>query len=372
MEPTIQLPSTSDRVALYAALLPQLRELLEDEHDPIASMANMAAAIHEAFGWHWVGFYRVMGAELVLGVGHIPASRDSNGVRGDLARLTRGVPAVDAWFGGHSHNEILGTIDGRTLLIAGARGEAIGVCDIVVDPVRNRVVEQSARLVNTWADEVTPDSAVTAMVARWDAGVSVLAAEEVGRNARRLTRGRSVESTVGNFVADAMREAVKADVALQNSGGLLADLPEGAVTKGTIYEVMPFDNTIVTVELSGAELKRLLEEALGGGRTLQVSGLRYRFDADRPRGQRLLEVRDAQGQPVDDAKRYTLAVNNFMATGGDDLSVLGAATDKRETNVLVRDAMETFVRARTARGQSLDYKVEGRIERTGTAASDDN
>ena len=210
------------------------------------------------------------------------------------------------------------------------------------------------------------------MVARWDAGVSVLAAEEVGRNARRLTRGRSVESTVGNFVADAMREAVKADVALQNSGGLRADLPEGAVTKGTIYEVMPFDNTIVTVELSGAELKRLLEEALGGGRTLQVSGLRYRFDADRPRGQRLLEVRDAQGQPVDDAKRYTLAVNNFMATGGDDLSVLGAATDKRETNVLVRDAMETFVRARTARGQSLDYKVEGRIERTGTAASDDN
>jgi GAF domain-containing protein len=67
MEPTIQLPSTSDRVALYAALLPQLRELLQDEHDPIASMANMAAAIRQAFGWHWVGFYRVMGADLVLG-----------------------------------------------------------------------------------------------------------------------------------------------------------------------------------------------------------------------------------------------------------------------------------------------------------------
>lgn len=67
MEPTIQLPGTTDRVALYAALLPQVRELLQDEHDPIASMANMAAAIKHAFGWHWVGFYRVMGAELVLG-----------------------------------------------------------------------------------------------------------------------------------------------------------------------------------------------------------------------------------------------------------------------------------------------------------------
>lgn len=67
MEPTIQLPGTTDRVALYASLLPQVRELLQDEHDPIASMANLVAAIRQAFGWHWVGFYRVMGAELVLG-----------------------------------------------------------------------------------------------------------------------------------------------------------------------------------------------------------------------------------------------------------------------------------------------------------------
>jgi 2',3'-cyclic-nucleotide 2'-phosphodiesterase (5'-nucleotidase family) len=278
---------------------------------------------------------------------------------------------VDAWFGGHSHNEVLDSVDGRTLLIAGSRGEAVGVCDIVMDPVRGRVVEQTARLVNTWADEVTPDSAVTAMVARWDAGVSQLAAEAVGRNARRLTRGRAVESTVGNFVADAIREAVKADVAFQNSGGLRADLPEGPVTKGSIYEVMPFDNTIVTVELTGAQVKHLLEEALAGGRTLQVSGMRYRFDADRPRMQRLTEVLDAQGRPIDDATRYSVAVNNFMAAGGDDLAVLGASTTKRETNLLVRDAMETFVRARAERGEPIDYRVEGRIERSGTTARDD-
>jgi GAF domain-containing protein len=64
---TISLPKTNDRVALYAALTPQLRELLGEERDPIAAMANMAAALHQTFGWHWIGFYRVMGAELVLG-----------------------------------------------------------------------------------------------------------------------------------------------------------------------------------------------------------------------------------------------------------------------------------------------------------------
>ncbi|MBK6627099.1 MAG: GAF domain-containing protein [Flavobacteriales bacterium] len=67
METTLSLPATTDRVALYAALMPQLRALLAEERDPIAAMANVSAALHQAFGWHWVGFYRVMGAELVLG-----------------------------------------------------------------------------------------------------------------------------------------------------------------------------------------------------------------------------------------------------------------------------------------------------------------
>ena len=67
METTLSLPATTDRVALYAALMPQLRELLAEERDPIAAMANVSAALHQSFGWHWVGFYRVMGAELVLG-----------------------------------------------------------------------------------------------------------------------------------------------------------------------------------------------------------------------------------------------------------------------------------------------------------------
>ena len=81
MSETIQLPTTTDRVALYAALGPQLRELLHDERDLIAAMANTAAALRQAFDWHWIGFYRVMGAELVLGPfqGPIACSRIGHG-----------------------------------------------------------------------------------------------------------------------------------------------------------------------------------------------------------------------------------------------------------------------------------------------------
>lgn len=77
----ISVPDTQDRVELYSALGPQLRELLREERDLVAAMANMSAAIHTTFGWHWVGFYRVMGAELVLGPfqGPIACSRIGHG-----------------------------------------------------------------------------------------------------------------------------------------------------------------------------------------------------------------------------------------------------------------------------------------------------
>lgn len=81
MSEQLSLPATKDRAELYSALAPQLRELLRDERDVIAAMANMSAALHEAFGWHWVGFYRVMGAELVLGPfqGPVACSRIGHG-----------------------------------------------------------------------------------------------------------------------------------------------------------------------------------------------------------------------------------------------------------------------------------------------------
>src|SRR6185295_19681574 len=138
----------------------------------------------------------------------------------------------------------------------------------------DRVIERRYRLVPTFADEVRPDSTIAARVTAWNRNVEAIAAQPIGHNAQRLTRNRNGESTVGNLVTDAMREEARVDIALQNNGGLRADLPEGPLTKGTIYEVMPFDNTIVTMDLTGEEVKRALEEALSHERVTQVSGLR--------------------------------------------------------------------------------------------------
>jgi 2',3'-cyclic-nucleotide 2'-phosphodiesterase/3'-nucleotidase len=326
-------------------------------------------------------------ADVVIGVGHIPGNADSTGrATGDLGRLARGVAGVDAWFGGHSHNRVNGRAErpvptGRThrgaqeyihgqadripAMIAGSHGEVISVVDLRVDPVAHRVVDRRQRQVTTYGDRVTPDSAMQARVERWNAGVAAIGAEPVGRNTRRLTRARGTESTVGNLVSDAMRAAVGVDVAFQNSGGLRADLAEGVVTRGSIYEVMPFDNTIVTMELTGAELRRAIEDGLRTGRVHQVSGLRYAFDLGRPAMDRLTSLQGADGAPFDSARTWTVAVNNFMADGGDESSTLARGRNKVDTQVLVRDALERFVRERCAGGGSLDYRTEGRITRSG-------
>ncbi len=300
---------------------------------------------------------------VVIEIGHTPAETDSSRhASGDLARLARGVPGVDLWMGGHSHNYVLDEIGGATVMIPGSQGQAIGVCDLTVDPVARRVVERSSRIVSTYADEVTPDSTLAARLQVWNASVAAIAATPIGRSARALTRSR--DATLGNVVTDAMRTEVKADVAITNSGGLRADLPAGVITKGSVYEVIPFDNTLVVVKLKGAEVRTLLEEGLARGRVSPQSGLRYRYDLSRPEGQRLLSLTLADSTALDDARTYTVVVNNFMAAGGDNYNTLMHATDKTDTGVLMRDALERYLAA-ASRDRPLDVGPDGRIERVG-------
>ncbi len=339
-----------------------------------ANVAHLRFADDSATAARHVPRLRKQGrAQVVVGVGHIPAESDSlrRAVGGDLPRLARGVRGVDAWFGGHSHNQVLDQIGGAPVMIAGALGQVVAVCDLVVDPVRSRVVEHRARLVTTYGDEIAPDSAMAERVGRWNAAVAPLAATPVGRNARLLTRNRGGESTLGDLVTDAIREAVHADVALQNSGGLRADLAAGAVTKGAVYEVMPFDNTIVTVRLTGAELKRVIEEGLRFGRVTQQSGLRFSFDPGRPEMQRLVSVVLADGAPLDDARLYVVAANNFMAGGGDSYDTLAKGRDRVETGLTVREALERFIAAKSAAGGALEVSADGRIQRVGAGGARD-
>jgi len=309
---------------------------------------------------------RKAGATLVLGVGHIPAEPDSlRHAHGDLPRLGR-ITAVDAWFGGHSHNVVDDKVDGRPVLIAGSQGQYLAEADLVVDPMKKKVVETSQRVLTAYAD-VPLDSTWIARVAHWNADVAPIAAQPLGQAAVALSR-HAPEATIGDMICDAMRADANVDIALQNPGGMRADLDQGPITRGKIYAVMPFDNTIVTMELTGAQVKQALQQSLRGNRVTQVSGLKYVIEgskADAP-GQahwQLTTVTLADGTPLDDAKTYRVAVNNFMASGGDQYDALAQGKNRTDTGRLIRDAMEAYVQSQCAGGKSLNVPGDGRITR---------
>ena len=308
---------------------------------------------------------RKAGADVIVTLGHIPAETDSSRkARGDIARLANGVPGVDLWLGGHSHNVVDDYIRGASVMVAGANGQYLALADLTVDPVKHEVVEHQQRVMQVWADQYPADTLWIARVKHWNAGIAPIASEVLGRNLTPLNRRRP-EATVGDFICDAMCFATGSAIAMQNPGGLRADLPAGDVTRGAIYDVMPFDNTIVTLQLTGAEVRLALEQGLKSDHVTQVGGVRYAFDLTRPAMGRLVSVTLADGSPLDDTKTYKVAVNNFMATGGDNYDVLNRGGNKDDSGLVIRGAMEAYVRDRCKGGAALDIKGDGRVQQEG-------
>jgi 5'-nucleotidase len=174
---------------------------------------------------------------------------------------------------------------------------------------------------------------------------------------------------MGDWVADVVRAGPPAaDFGIVNSGGLRADLDEGEVTFGEVYDVMPFDNRLVHVRVTGAALREVLEIGVSGEHgVVQVSGLSFAFDYDREPGERIVgEVIDAgTGEPLEPARIYRVAVPDFLAEGGDGFVPLAAAGHERQ-DALIRDLLVAALR----QGSPIDPPrpaEEGRMRSTGKA-----
>jgi 2',3'-cyclic-nucleotide 2'-phosphodiesterase (5'-nucleotidase family) len=202
------------------------------------------------------------------------------------------------------------------------------------------VKEQGGRRVTTWWPQVrvidtatvTPDPEVAAQVATFEAELSremdvPLATTTVELDSRNATV-RTREAAIGNLIADAMRVISKSEVAIMNGGGIRAGrvYPPGTrITRRDVLAELPFNNRVVTVTITGAALRRAIENGLAqlpnaGGRFPQVSGITVEAILSRPPGQRVTAIRVGDA-PLDDSKLYTAAVNDFIARGGDGYSM---------------------------------------------------
>ncbi len=201
--------------------------------------------------------------------------------------------------------------------------------------------------------------------------VNVMGNQAIGETTTAITRNYRYESTMGDWVTDIMRAYDPGiDFALVNSGGLRADIDAGPITFGEVFEALPFGNTLVVVELNGNEVRQVLEEGITGAHgVVQVSGLQFVFDYDAPVGSRIVsDVIDlSTGLPLDPSTSYYVAVNDFMANGGDGYDTL-VAKPQTNTYVLVRDLVVDWIMANSP-FTPPDPAVEQRITALGTPPS---
>lgn len=225
---------------------------------------------------------------------------------------------VDVIIGGHEH-ELLESLAGRTPIFKwGQDARTLGRIDLNVNAQTGKLVSLD------WAGipvtDATPDDpAAAAVIAEYESKVSAELDKPVGRTAVELDAttlaNRTKETNPGNFITDAFRQATSADVGLMNGGSVRVDktFPAGGLSKRDTLAILPFENPVVKIEITGAVLRAALENGVSqvleeseSGRFPQISGAQFDFDGRKPAGSRVVKVAVA-GQPLDEKKTYTLA-----------------------------------------------------------------
>jgi len=288
---------------------------------------------------------RARGAEAVVIVAHAGAFCDrtgENACAGEIVDLAQHLTQhVDAIISGHTHSLVNSIVNGIPIVQGRSSGQAIDVVDLPLDPGESSMPAHEVREV--LPDSLPADTAVAAIVARATEAVASRVNRPVARIAEYMKKsasGAEEQVPLGNLIADAMRVEGKGDIGMMNNGGIRAALRAGTATYGDLFEVQPFGNILYRVTIGGRDLRDYLERLVGRRRPIvHLSGVVVEYDTTRAPGSRISAVR-VGGKPLDDARTYTVVVNDFEYTGGSGLGFGTAA--KRGENLDLVD-LDAFV-----------------------------
>ncbi len=341
-----------------------------------------------------------MGADIFVVVAHLGVTSLNGGAQGPLIDFANAVDGFDLIFGDHTNVEYTDEINGAIVVENKSKGVSYAKVNLTVSRGRNpSVLSSSVEFVEAVSGDVTPDPAIVALLDPLRAELDVLLSSVIGESTVFIPRadecgqssGRSCESLVGDVTTDAMRTTYGTDFAITHSGGLRANLtcpvvdlvadfcpaytpPNFPITDGQVLTVLPFGNSVVTLDVGGDELKTMLENGVSAmpgisGRFAQVSGLCFTYDIHAAVGSRVTGAvfnpsGTCSGAAVDltSAATYSIAMNDFMASGGDGYPVV---IDRATT----RNVMDQDVAAYVGANTPISPSIEGRINCTTSGAT---
>lgn len=247
-------------------------------------------------------------------------------------QLAKHVKGIDLILAGHYHKlyRSIVKIEGTNTYLAeaGAWTTHVGLADIYF---KNHQVAKINWKVVTTSDKTRVNKTMDAIAQKYyrvafETGKEVIGTAKIKLNGIRSLL-RSQETNLADLLADAMKEAGNADLTLMNGGGIRESIPEGDISLYKIGKVLPFSNSLVTIELKGDTIYKAVERGLrlypgdSNGPFLQVSGICYTFDASKNAGERLVSI-TKDGKPLDRNQYYKVATNDYLFNGGDDYKEL--------------------------------------------------
>jgi 5'-nucleotidase len=301
----------------------------------------------------------------VVGLTHLSMTQD---------KQLAGCADFDLILGGHEHTLLQSSSNGTPIFKMTADARELGKFNLNFNAATKRFESMDWEIVPV-TDKIPDAPEFAPVVAKYKDLLEQLGVR-VGATAVELDAlsysNRNKETNIGNFIADAYRTAARADVALVNGGSIRADLTynPGVLTKRDVLSMLPFNNPIVKIEISGKTLREALEHGVARsaakednepGRFPQISGMTFKFDTTRPAGSRTSEI-TVGGQALDENKTYTLATSDFLVTRSGDGYVMfknakvliDAATAPKDS-----DAFEKAIKA--APDSTIAPRLEGRI-----------
>jgi 5'-nucleotidase len=324
------------------------------------TFTDEAEAINEA-----VKHLKRRGVRAIVVLAHNPgvSNKDGSNASGEIVEIAKTVDdEVDVIFAGHNHAYLNAEVDGKLLVQSYSYGTAFSDVDVKIDRRTKDIVAKKAEIVTTYQDSIKPDPEITKFIDKYEAKVAPIINQVVGTAKTTITnvQNASGESALGNLIADAQRAAMKTDFAFMNPGGIRANIEQGEVTWGELYNVQPFSNQLVKMTLTGEQIRKLLNQQWQSNQTrmLQISGLTYTWDASKPIGDKVVDIYLPNGAKLDPNAEYTVTVNSFLADGGDNFTVLKEGKN-REVGPVDLDALIHYIQQLP---QPFDAQIEGRIQ----------
>ena len=292
----------------------------------------------------WVPELRRRGADFVIVTAHsgVVCERDGSNCRDEMINWARQVTnKPDLIVAGHTH-QIINTVENGIRIVEGwDYSKKYSVVDLE-KTADGRTTVWVRGQPTTFVDQVTPDSVMAALVARYERQIGPTVNRVIAELPTAL-RKQGGEYALGHLIADAQRAAGDAQVAIMNNGGIRTDLEAGDLTWGELYQLQPFANRLVRVRLTGEQLKQVIEHIVQG-RTpgMHVSGILVDYDSLGTAGSKVQRMALADGTAIEPQKTYTVIVNDFLAGGGDGLTILQQAP-QTDLGIVDLDALIDYV-----------------------------